>query len=86
MTGVVKAWRNTFGFIIPDTWLQGDVYVHHLDLDESCAEPARKGYPPFRKLYQGEGVEFEIKPDARRPGQFEAINVHLIQPAPERRM
>ena len=69
MTGRVKYFKSSYGFIIPDDTEVGDVFVHHTDI-----EPWRQG---FKELEKGQVVKFDLyKTDKGRSGQS-ARNVEV---------
>ena len=50
MTGTVKYWKGTYGFVIPDDPKMSDVFIYHENI-----EPWRKG---FKELKEGQKVKF----------------------------
>jgi CspA family cold shock protein len=75
MTGKIK-WFNAdkgYGFIVsPDA--RGDVFVHHSAI-------VGKG---FRTLAELDEVQFDIEPDASKPGKNRAKAVILIRRGPRK--
>lgn len=69
MTGKVKYFKLSYGFIIPDDTEVSDVFVHHTDI-----EPWRDG---FKELQEGQVVKFDLyKTNKGRTG-LSAKNVEV---------
>jgi len=67
MTGKVKAWKNTFGFIKPDNGAK-DIFVHFSGIVATD--------DGFRELEAGQHVEFDVAESER--GAV-ATNVKIIE-------
>lgn len=66
MTGRVKYFKKSYGFITPDDPTIDDVFVHHTEI-----EPQRKG---FKTLEEGDVVKFDLHKQSRG---FQAKNVEV---------
>ncbi len=67
MSGKVKFFSDSkgFGFITPDNGTDPDIFVHR---------PGIMGTDPYRRLEQGQPVQYEIGQGKRGP---QAINVRI---------
>jgi len=72
MTGEVKFFGTSYGFIVTDDPDMADVFVHH-----SQIEPWRKG---FKTLTKGQAVKFDLEEIQKDNGiNFQARNVEISQ-------
>ena len=69
MTGRVKYFKNSYGFIIPDDTNVSDVFIHHTDI-----EPWRDG---FKELKEGQIVKFDLHETTKGRTGLLAKNVEV---------
>jgi len=69
MTGRVKYFKISYGFIIPNDSDVSDVFVHHSDI-----EPWRDG---FKELKEGQLVKFDLHKTNRGRTGLSARNVEV---------
>lgn len=77
ITGTVKYFKGTIGFITPDDTRMDDIFIHYSNI-----EPWRKG---FKELKKGDKVRFGYRErgmrevDGQRKMGYEAVNLEVLR-------
>lgn len=72
ITGVVKHFKRTYGFITPNDTTLDDVFVHHTQI-----EPWREG---FKELEKGQKVKFGyVEKEKNGKIGLHAVNVEILR-------
>jgi len=75
ITGIVKIWKHTYGFITPDDSSLDDMFIH-----QNQIEPWRKG---FKELVVGQKVTFSYIENKKG---YNAINLEVERGVVDRKI